>query len=223
METSSALVKKTNLAPQEPYSFLQASDLFPGLHVFASGLQELLVGQVEGLADGERDLLGLKAARVQTVKFTQENGAMMVCREEEPTHFSLSNTKHRCLLDSESLQMKVKILLSVLSSAQNDILCSWQLCCTSCDTKQIYLRVPGVSVWCFFSTNSTHFWFGLQDLHAVDGDLQLHFGDLLTLWLLDVPLKLNRVKNIYWSAPINTNIYGNMQTGNWKAWLASFW
>lgn len=35
----------------ETHSFLQASNLFPGFHVFASRLQELLVGQIKGLAD----------------------------------------------------------------------------------------------------------------------------------------------------------------------------
>lgn len=49
---------------RETYSLLQTSNLLPGLHVFASRLQELLVGQVKGLADGERDLLGLQRRTV---------------------------------------------------------------------------------------------------------------------------------------------------------------
>jgi len=43
---------RAELAARETYAFLQASDLFPGLHVFAPRLQELLVGQVKGLTDG---------------------------------------------------------------------------------------------------------------------------------------------------------------------------
>ncbi|TNN53467.1 hypothetical protein EYF80_036309 [Liparis tanakae] len=46
--------------PRSDETLSLGPDLFPGLHVFASGLQELLVGQVEGLADGERDLLRLR-------------------------------------------------------------------------------------------------------------------------------------------------------------------
>lgn len=63
------------------------------------------------------------------------------------THFSLSNTKQRCLLDSESLQMKVNILLSVLSSAQKDIRCNWQLCCTSWKTKTVHSLFMGVTLY----------------------------------------------------------------------------
>ena len=41
------------------YPLLEGSDLFPCFHVFSARLQELLVGQVEGLADGESYLFCL--------------------------------------------------------------------------------------------------------------------------------------------------------------------
>lgn len=53
-------VKHAESAGCASYSFLQRPDLFPGLHVFASGLQKLLVGQIEGLTDGESYLLRLQ-------------------------------------------------------------------------------------------------------------------------------------------------------------------
>ena len=41
------------------YPLLQGSDLFPGFDVLSARLEELLVGQVEGLADGEGYLFSL--------------------------------------------------------------------------------------------------------------------------------------------------------------------
>ena len=46
-----------------PHSFLQASDLLPGLHILPPGLQKLLIGQVKSLANGERYLLSLEHSR----------------------------------------------------------------------------------------------------------------------------------------------------------------
>ena len=47
----------------------------------------------------------------------------------ELTHFSLSNTKQWCLLESASFAMNVKIRLSDLSSAQYEMRCNGNRCC----------------------------------------------------------------------------------------------
>lgn len=94
---------------RETYSFLKASNLFPSFHVFASGLQELLVGQVEGLPNGQSYLLrlqqqgkGLTTRSSLTLlsfpsfTFTDEElrGVKVLHSSAETrlTHFSLSNT-----------------------------------------------------------------------------------------------------------------------------------
>lgn len=45
---------------RKTYSFLKTSNLLPCFHVFASRLQELLVGQVEGLPNGQSYLFRLQ-------------------------------------------------------------------------------------------------------------------------------------------------------------------
>lgn len=54
--TSLALINKYvcqqgNKYERKTYSFLKTSNLFPGFYIFASGLQKLLVGQVESLTN----------------------------------------------------------------------------------------------------------------------------------------------------------------------------
>lgn len=175
------------------YSFLQASDLFPRLHVFASGLQELLVGQVEGLTDGKSYLLGLKAAAHSSLR-NESTACGLIQTKSKNIRISRCRTRSTGACWTRSLcrwtwksscrfcRRRRRISCAADSCAARPA-AQTRLICESCGN---LVRAPH---------KVTHFCFGVQNLHAVDGDLQLHLGGLLTLRLLDVSLKLKRVKN----------------------------
>lgn len=76
-----------------------------------------------------------------------------------------------------------------------------------------------VGIWLRLSSkylpnNITHFCLGIEYLHSINGDLQLHFWDLLSLWLLDVSLKLSITGKKFFSL----SAYGLGKLEQTKAW-----